>query len=86
MVRQSFIPVTFQTAETFKFKFSGLEKTNKAMSSLGDGKVRVQRETDSGHLQENSASKLSRYNFQNTRSNSGLVGGTLSLDYSPPST
>lgn len=33
-----FSPVTFQTAETFKFKFSGLEKTNKAMSPLGDGK------------------------------------------------
>lgn len=47
---------------------------------MGTARVRVQRETDSGHLQENSASKLSWYNFQNTRSNSGLVEGTLSLD------
>lgn len=38
MVRQSLFPVMFQTAEKFKFKFSGLEKTNKAMSALGDSK------------------------------------------------
>lgn len=50
------------------------------MTLLGDTRVRVRRKTDLGHLLENSVSELSWHDFQNTQSNPGLVGGTLSLD------